>query len=716
DRASRNAAEARQAALSADARRVGARAQLTDDVSLSLLLAAAGARLDDSPEARANLSTAITERPRLVRSAPPGGGYLQWFDVSHDGRWIAASDDQNRMHLYNAPTGRLVRSYDAGRPPGGGQAFVIGAFSPDSTLLAVTLGQVETDEPVRLLDPNTMRTTVELASPGTFVGRDVEFSADGRFLAASLQTESSSFAVVWDLRSPSAPPLRIPLGERASEGVALSRDGHTLYTSFPLTAFDVATGQRLWQRPRVWSIFHLDMNSQATMLVLGDIGDGGTLNEDALVVDPADGTTVARLRGHESWVRDIGFSPDGSLVGSVSDDGELIVWRSATGRPLQRWYASDSWGVGFSPDNSLVYGGGGESMLRTWDLSLKDTYLERTTGVRDTPAYAHADLSPDGRRVAYRWLDDMGRGWVRFVDTATGDATPRTRLLVNSDWFGGRQLGTWTNDGRRYASHGCREPCQGSGVVTVLDSAGGLVNRRNVVDGKGEVFALAYDADGRSLLVTTGQVLQGDPQRLTTRVDADTLLTRGEPFDTSANCCITPTGDGSTAVVYENSIAGDSVQWRVVDMSSGEMRFEGTVDTWAYTSAASPDGSTAAVAGYTIATIDVRTGVELRRSADIGAGVLWLNYSDDGELLVAGAGDGGVSLWDASTLELLGTVYPPDQGQAVPAGAQFIGDSHDVVIASYDGTVYRWETDLDRALDFACQMAGRDLTEEEWAQ
>ena len=26
------------------------------------------------------------------------------------------------------------------------------------------------------------------------------------------------------------------------------------------------------------------------------------------------------------------------------------------------------------------------------------------------------------------------------------------------------------------------------------------------------------------------------------------------------------------------------------------------------------------------------------------------------------------------------------------------------------------ETDLDRALDFACQMAGRDLTEREWEQ
>ena len=98
-----------------------------------------------------------------------------------------------------------------------------------------------------------------------------------------------------------------------------------------------------------------------------------------------------------------------------------------------------------------------------------------------------------------------------------------------------------------------------------------------------------------------------------------------------------------------------------------------------------------AVAGDTgeIVTIDVSTGDEQRRSTSLGAPVYWLDYSDDGELLVSGAEDGGVSLWDATTLDLLGTVYPPHDGEPVPAGAQFIGDTHDVAIASYDGRVYR---------------------------
>ena len=137
NRAGRHAADARaaadtarQAAVSADARRVGARSQLTDDLSLSLLLAAAGARLDDSPETRVNLVTALAEAPTLVRSAPAEGGYLETFDVSRDGRWIASSDDQNRMHLYDASTNRLLRSYDAGRPPEGDEGVHGRAVQP----------------------------------------------------------------------------------------------------------------------------------------------------------------------------------------------------------------------------------------------------------------------------------------------------------------------------------------------------------------------------------------------------------------------------------------------------------------------------------------------------------------------------------------------------------------------------------------------------------
>lgn len=728
ERASNNAARAEQAALSADARRVGARAQLTQDISLSLLLAVAGARLDDSPETRTSLLTALAEQPLLVRSAPPGGGYLDVFDVSRDGRWIAASDDQNRMHLYDAATNRLLDSYDAGRNGEDGPRVLAAAFSPDSKRLAVILHGSESTEPVRLLDPNTMEPATELAFPGgkAVWAVDARFSADGRHLATTVQTvdwptrafrEAPSYALVWDLRSPSTLPIKVSTGVDV-QGMALSPDGGTLYTGWPLTAYDVATGERIWRRGDLTTWYTaLDLNREGTLLAIGDQGDQKSAR-DVLLVNPVTGDTVRTLRGHRSTVNDIRFSPDGRLVGSVSNDGELIVWDTAAGRPIERWDTFDPYSVGIGPGNDLVHGGGLDSMLRTWDLSVQDTYLSRTTQVDNADAFAWAHLSPDGDEVAYRWVDGAGRGWVRFVDTETGARTPPTRLPA---WDGSPWVpGAWHPAGGRYAAYWCDgvlDCALQPGSVRVLESATGkLLQQEDVLGGDRDIYGIAYVDDGRGLLLMEGLGHFDDLD--TSIVDAETLLPVGDRLDVPANCCATSIGGDGTAMVYEASRDLESGHVRMLDVNTGEVIAEGEVDLLAYTSTASPDGSIVAVAGKTgeIVTFGASTGDEQRRSTSRGAAVQWLDYSDDGELLVSGAADGGVSLWDAETLDLLGTVHPPHRGEPVPAGAQFIGDTHDVVIASYDGTIYRWETGLDRAIDFACQMAGRDLTETEWAQ
>jgi WD40 repeat protein len=728
NRANENAARAEQAVVSADARRVGARAQLTDDISLSLLLAVAGARLDDSPETRLNLSTVMAEHPRLVRSGSPGGGFLEGLTVSPDGRWIASSDDQNQMHLYDAATNRLLRSYVAGRTPEGEQRFMLGAFSPDSTQLAVVLEASKSTEPVRLLDPNTMQPIVKLPFPGDrpVWGIDVGFSADGRYLAATLQTRGSMFggprgqgyALVWDVRSPSAPPVRVPTGKDVP-GMALSPDGRILYTSEPLSAYDVATGERIWRHEQVGSGYGaFDINREGTLLALSDFIKPGGTDEDGLLVDPEDGSRVITLRGHKEAIFDIRFSPDGSLVGSVDVDRKLIVWDADTGRPVARWEVMDQYGVGFSPDNRLVYNGYGPSMLRTWDLSLQEVLVQQTAQLDDARVFTQVDFSPDGRQVAVGWRDDQDKGWVRFVDTGTGDATSPSRFPVWNEeplWTNG----VWHPDGHRYAGYWCddsRIACPSPGAVTVLDPATGrpVVRPTDVVEGDSGIWAFGYVDGARGLLVA-------DSSNKTRIVDAETLQPRGDPFDLFAFCPCNAiqVGDGSTTMAWNWTGGGASTRWQVLDASSVEILDEGgELDMQVHIAVASPDGSTVAVAGNTgeIVTIDTSTGHETRGSSSVGAPVYWLDYSTDGERLVSGAQDGSVSLWDAGTLDLLGTVYPPYSGTPLPASAGFIGDSHDVAIASFDGRLFRWETDIDRALELACQMAGRDLTEEEWAQ
>ena len=357
-------------------------------------------------------------------------------------------------------------------------------------------------------------------------------------------------------------------------------------------------------------------------------------------------------------------------------------------------------------------------MLRTWDLSVEDTYLQQTTQVGDAEVFTHADISPDGQQVAYSWLDDQGRGWVRFVDAVTGDATSPVRFPVWDELSSvdRRRLASRRGPVRRVLVRRRSGTCATPGTVTVLDSATGQPLRKPTRHRRRRRRHLGrWRTSTRVAACSSGDSDARDQHRR--RRDPSTPG-RAVRLFAFAHAARPRSGTGARRWSASGPADGASTHWRVLDVSTGEVLSEGDVDLFAHASVASPDGSTVAVAGDTgeIVTIDVSTGAEQRRSAGLGAPVYWLDYSDDGELLVSGAEDGGVSLWDATTLDLLGTVYPPHRGEPVPAGAQFIGDTHDVAIASYDGRVYRWETDLDRAIDFACQMAGRNLTEDEWAE
>jgi hypothetical protein len=52
----------------------------------------------------------------------------------------------------------------------------------------------------------------------------------------------------------------------------------------------------------------------------------------------------------------------------------------------------------------------------------------------------------------------------------------------------------------------------------------------------------------------------------------------------------------------------------------------------------------------------------------------------------------------------------------VAAIPSFVGGSDVVRIAAYDGKVYRWDTRIEHTIAYACAMAGRNLTADEWGQ
>ena len=71
---------------------------------------------------------------------------------------------------------------------------------------------------------------------------------------------------------------------------------------------------------------------------------------------------------------------------------------------------------------------------------------------------------------------------------------------------------------------------------------------------------------------------------------------------------------------------------------------------------------------------------------------------------------GNVNLWDGNSAEPLGTVTPNDES----AFAQFLPDRETVIIMSFDGEVFTWDTRPEHWAVFACGIVGRSLTVPEW--
>lgn len=83
------------------------------------------------------------------------------------------------------------------------------------------------------------------------------------------------------------------------------------------------------------------------------------------------GHQVLALEGHETSVNTVDFSPDGTLLASGDDDGEMRLWRVSDGALLRNWTAH-SYQVDeakFSPKGGLLATTDSTDTVRLWDVS-----------------------------------------------------------------------------------------------------------------------------------------------------------------------------------------------------------------------------------------------------------------------------------------------------------------------------------------------------------
>ncbi len=545
----------------------------------------------------------------------------------------------------------------------------------------------------------------------------MQFSQDSTTLAATMgrlergdgHTDTSSpRAYVWPVGS-SEKPQTVDLTRWSTDwaSVALSPDGRLLYTSTPtIRVHDLDSGKVrvLSAQDASFEEAGLEVSPDGRQLVLAR----GFLGTDAILLDAATGAVKHTLL-NDSETFDARFSTDGARVMTVTYRPAVVsVWDSRTGGRINRFEipagepdAVDLVGVG-----GMVVSAPFDQGLHHWDVDGSHSYLRRVAieGPRwNVDARAcFANPSPSGEYIHYSMCD--GSGVVVDVDrrTALPPHTPGTGYNIGD--------GSWSTQRAEFLN-------VIGGTIYIWDGETGQV-RAGPHPLDDFVSGIKHSPDGSRVVLSThsGSLAM---------FDGASLEPVGKHVELGDHACCAVLGpDNRTAFV----LVGDDdrtrlwkkfpSRWALVDLEAGSVLKEGSLGIefgiWA---AYSPDGRHVAAGGYDghVSIINTATG-ELVRQPLRGhtAGIYWLAFSPDGTRLVAGSNDSTVTVWDVTTGRLTSRIPVP---RANFGASMFLPDG-DIMIIPWgpEPAMYIWDASAARAVEFACQMAGRDLTEHEWAE
>ncbi|HLY10840.1 MAG TPA: serine/threonine-protein kinase, partial [Planctomycetota bacterium] len=199
--------------------------------------------------------------------------------------------------------------------------------------------------------------------------------------------------------------------------------------------------------------------------------------------DVSTGTVRSDLKGHEVGVNCVAFSPDGALLATGDRAGTVRLWEVAGGRAkgtIPNAHESSVRGLAFTPDGLSLVTGSWDHEAKLWEVT---TQRERRAFRGHSEGLWGLAVSPDGTLLATASSDRTVRLW----DLASG--TPRRTIPAHTKEASSV---AFSPDGKRLASGGWDRR------VRLWDPASGA----EVASFPGHdeaVWSVAFSPDGRLL-------------------------------------------------------------------------------------------------------------------------------------------------------------------------------------------------------------------------